>query len=95
MDAEADKAKKLREHGQCTGGRIGGVRWVTSARDSMEKNNSGKTEKESSPPKQSISKKTPEQGRTGDVHPGRAVLRERQNRQPQHQPSTREDKKIK
>lgn len=59
----------------------------------MEKNNSGKTEKKSDTKKQSIIKKTPGQGRTGDVHPGRAVLRKRQNRQPQQQPSTREDGK--
>lgn len=91
MDAEADKAKKKREHGQCTE-RIRGVRWGTSARHSMEKNNSGETEKERDTLKQSISKKTPEQGRTGDVHPGRDRT---DSHSVSRQPGKMKNKKIK
>lgn len=70
-----------------------GRRWVTSVRNRIENNSSGNTEKESDMPKQFISKKNAGQGRTGDVHQGRAVQRERHNRQPQQQLSTREDEK--
>lgn len=87
--------KRNRENMGSTQKKGWGWRWVTSARNRMEKNNGGKTEKESDTSKQSISRKTPAQGRTGDVHPGRALQKERQNRQPQQQPSNREDKKKK